>query len=34
MDDIIQPKTKKFALRIVKLADYLVREKRENVMSS
>ena len=33
MDDIIQPKTKKFALRIIKLADYLVQEKRENVMS-
>ncbi len=34
MDDIIQPKTKKFALRIIKLADYLVQEKREKIMSA
>ena len=34
MDNIIQPKTKKFALRIIKLADYLIREKHENVMSN
>lgn len=34
MDDIIQPKTKKFALRIVNLNKYLVQEKKEFVMSN
>ena len=28
MDDIIQPKAKKFALRIIKLNKYLVEEKK------
>ena len=34
MDDIIQPKSKKFALRIIKLNKYLVEEKKEYVMSN
>ena len=34
MDDIIQPKTKKFALRIINLNKYLVQEKNEYVMSN
>ena len=34
MDDIIQPRAKKFALRIIKLNRYLIEEKKEYVMSN
>ena len=34
MDEIIQPKAKKFALRIINLSKYLVEEKKEYVMSN
>ncbi len=34
MDEIIQPKAKKFALRVIKLNKYLVEQKKEYVMSN